>query len=77
MKRSENLREYMQAHLSDYLSALEGAVRRETPTEGDRADLDICRAYFAELFRLRRFPGDGDPQPGPPLRPSPADGIRR
>ena len=50
MKRSESLREYMQAHLSDYLSALEGAVRRETPTEGDRADLDICRAYFAELF---------------------------
>ena len=55
MKRSENLREYMQAHLSDYLSALEGAVRRETPTEGDRADLDICRAYFAELFRSAGF----------------------
>ena len=55
MKRSESLREYMQAHLSDYLSALEGAVRRETPTEGDRADLDICRAYFAELFRSAGF----------------------
>ena len=55
MKRSEILRDYMQAHLPDYLSALEGAVRRETPTEGSRADLDACRAYFAQLFRTANF----------------------
>ena len=55
MKRSETLREYMRAHLSEYLSALEGAVRRESPTEGDRADLDACRAYFARLFRSIGF----------------------
>ena len=55
MKRSESLREYMRAHVSDYLGALEGAVRRESPTEGDRTDLDTCRAYFAELFRSAGF----------------------
>ena len=45
----------MQAHRQEYMDALEGAVRRETPTEGDHADLDACRAYFADLFRSIGF----------------------
>lgn len=51
MNRSKQLFQYMQAHQQEYLTALEGAVRRESPTEGDPGDLAACREYFAELFR--------------------------
>ena len=43
--------QYMQDHQQDFLRALEGAVRRESPTEGDPGDLAACRDYFADLFR--------------------------
>ena len=33
------------------MEVLEGAVRRESPTEGDPNDLIACRDYFAGLFR--------------------------
>lgn len=51
MKRSQRLLAYMEDHQQDFLQALEGAVRRESPTEGAPADLAVCREYFAELFR--------------------------
>ena len=51
MTRSKQLLQYMQDHQQDFLQALEGAVRRESPTEGDPGDLAACRAYFADLFR--------------------------
>jgi len=51
MIRSERLLAYMQDHQSEFLRILEGAVRLESPTEGDREDLNACRAYFAELFK--------------------------
>lgn len=51
MNRSKQLFQYMQEHQQEYLTALEGAVRRESPTEGDPGDLTACREYFAELFR--------------------------
>lgn len=51
MKRSEQLLKYMEDHHQDFLAALEGAVRLESPTEGDPDDLIKCRNYFAELFR--------------------------
>lgn len=35
MNRSKQLFQYMQEHQQEYLKALEGAVRRESPTEGD------------------------------------------
>ena len=41
----------MQDHQQDFLEVLEGAVRRESPTEGDPNDLIACRDYFAGLFR--------------------------
>ena len=51
MRRSEQLSAYMKDHRQDYLRVLEGAVRLESPTEGDAGDLAACRAYFADLFR--------------------------
>ncbi len=50
MTRREQLYAYMQAHADEFLKVLEGAVRLESPTEGDRADLDRCRDYFKDLF---------------------------
>jgi|GEM_PF-952887 len=50
MTRREQLYDYMKTHADEYLKVLEGAVRLETPTEGDRADLDRCRAYYRDLF---------------------------
>ena len=41
----------MQDHQQEFLEVLEGAVRRESPTEGDPNDLIACRDYFAGLFR--------------------------
>lgn len=55
MKRSERLLKYMENHHQDFLTALEGAVRLESPTEGDSNDLIACRNYFAELFRSIGF----------------------
>lgn len=51
MNRSKQLFQYIQAHQQEYLTALEGAVRLESPTEGDAADLAACREYFADLFQ--------------------------
>lgn len=51
MDRREKLLNYMTEHKDEYLGILEKAVRLETPTEGDREDLDKCRAFFADLFR--------------------------
>ena len=41
----------MQDHQQEFLEVLVGAVRRESPTEGDPNDLIACRDYFAGLFR--------------------------
>ena len=51
MKRSEKLHAYMKDHRQEFLRLLEGAVRLESPTEGDAADLAACREYFADLFQ--------------------------
>ena len=40
----------MQDHQQEFLEVLEGAVRRESPTEGDPNDLIACRDSFAGLF---------------------------
>ena len=51
MTRSKQLLQYMEQHRQEFLDILEGAVRRESPTEGDPGDLAACRDYFAALFR--------------------------
>ena len=55
MKITEQLLEYMQDHVQEYVEALRGAVCLESPTDGSREDLDRCRAYMAELFKSDGF----------------------
>ncbi|MEI3363693.1 MAG: hypothetical protein V8R75_14820 [Oscillospiraceae bacterium] len=50
MKRSKRLFQYMQDHQQEFLEVLEGAVRRESPTEGDPNDLIACRTTLPDFF---------------------------
>lgn len=50
MPGAETILEYMERHKDEYLSVLKEAVNIETPTEGDKKDLETCRNYFAALF---------------------------
>lgn len=55
MTRSRQLLQYMEQHQKEFLNTLEGAVRLESPTQGEPRDLAACRDYFAELFRSIGF----------------------
>lgn len=50
MTETEMLLNYMENHRDEFLKVLKEAVMIETPTEGDKQDLEKCRNYFANLF---------------------------
>ena len=50
VSRQELLLAYMDRHLEEFVETLEGAVLLESPTEGDKNDLSLCRNYFEKIF---------------------------
>lgn len=50
MTTANKLLDYMEKHNSEFLEILKEAVVIETPTEGDKANLQTCRNYFAKIF---------------------------
>ncbi|MHA6259369.1 M20/M25/M40 family metallo-hydrolase [Sporosarcina sp. CAU 1771] len=50
MPEAKKILDYMEKHNDEFLEVLKGAVLLETPTEGDKLDLEKCRNYFAKVF---------------------------
>lgn len=50
MTEAKRLLRYMEECSDEFLEVLKGAVLIETPTEGDKGDLEKCRSYFAKCF---------------------------
>ncbi|WP_080872808.1 M20/M25/M40 family metallo-hydrolase [Oceanobacillus timonensis] len=50
MSEEKMLLEYMEKHNEAFLDMLKEAVKLESPTEGNKADLEKCRDYFARIF---------------------------
>ncbi len=68
ISREQLLFDFMEAHLEEFIERLGQAVSLESPTEGDKEDLRLCRNYFHELFSSLGFTcalvPSGDPRYG-------------
>lgn len=50
MGRNEMILDYMEQHTEEFLRVLNEVVEIESPTEGNKGQLSLCRQYFEELF---------------------------
>ena len=55
ISRNQLLFDYLEDHLEEFIEKLKGSVLLESPTEGDKNDLRLCRDYFQELFSSLGF----------------------
>jgi len=55
MTQSQLLLDYMEKHQDEFINKLKDAVVLESPSNGDKDDLEICREYFKKLFESIGF----------------------